>query len=112
MTAYAVARLTNVRMGPAVVEYLERIDGTLAPFGGRFIIHGGPRQDLEGDFGGVPIAIAFPDMTAAQAWYDSPAYRAILPLRLGAADGEVFLIEGVDERHKATDVLPPELIRA
>ena len=42
MSAYAVANLHAVRMGPEIVRYLERIDATLAPFEGRFIIHGGP----------------------------------------------------------------------
>ena len=41
MTAYAVAHMRRVTMGPAIVEYLERIDATLAPFGGHFIVHGG-----------------------------------------------------------------------
>jgi uncharacterized protein (DUF1330 family) len=109
MTAYAVANLTNVRVGPAVVEYLQRIDATLSPFGGRFIIHGGPPTHLEGAWEGTLIVIGFPDMAAARGWYDSAAYRAILPLRLGASDGEAFLIEGVDADHLATDVLPPEL---
>jgi uncharacterized protein (DUF1330 family) len=36
MPAYAVAHMRQVTMGPAIVEYLERIDATLAPFGGRF----------------------------------------------------------------------------
>jgi hypothetical protein len=30
-----------VTIGPAIAEYLERIDATLAPFGGRFAVHGG-----------------------------------------------------------------------
>jgi hypothetical protein len=43
MTAYAVANLRNVRMGPAIIAYLQAIDATLAPFHGRFIIHGGDK---------------------------------------------------------------------
>jgi hypothetical protein len=34
MTSYAVAHLREVDRGPAVVEYLQRIDATLAPFDG------------------------------------------------------------------------------
>ena len=41
MAAYAVGILNDVRMGPDIVEYLERIDATLAPYDGHFIIHGG-----------------------------------------------------------------------
>jgi hypothetical protein len=39
MPAYAVAHMRQVTMGPPIVEYLERIDATLAPFNGRFAVH-------------------------------------------------------------------------
>ena len=45
--AYGVALLQDVRMGPPIVEYLERIDATLAPYGGRFIVHGATPAVLE-----------------------------------------------------------------
>lgn len=105
MKAYAIAHLRNVVMGPAIVEYLERIDGTLAPFGGRFIIHGGRAEVLEGRWDGDLIVIAFADREQAKAWYRSSAYREIKPLRTDHATGEVILVEGVDADHKAIDVL-------
>jgi hypothetical protein len=49
--------------------------------------------------------IAFPDANAARAWYASPAYQALLPLRRRNAEGEVFLIAGVREDHRAMDIL-------
>ena len=78
MTAYAVAHMRRVTMGPAIVEYLERIDATLAPFGGRFIVHGGDFERLEGSWPGNLIVIEFPDRARARAWYDSEAYQAIV----------------------------------
>ena len=105
MTAYAVADLHKVEMGPAIVEYLEKIDATLAPFGGRYIIHGGHKTVLEGDWPGDIIVIAFPDSAAAAAWYDSPAYQAIKRLRSDHSEGDVVLVEGVGQGHRATDVL-------
>ncbi|GII80056.1 hypothetical protein Sru01_50380 [Sphaerisporangium rufum] len=105
MTAYAVAILRDVRLGPPIVEYLEKIDATLAPYGGRFRIHGGPFEVREDGWPGTLIAIEFPDMDRARAWYDSPAYQEILPLRTGNSEGTAILIEGVDDSHKATDVL-------
>jgi uncharacterized protein (DUF1330 family) len=107
MTAYAVAHLHKVEMGPAIAEYLEKIDATLAPFGGRYIIHGGRKAVLEGDWPGDLIVVAFPDRAAAAAWYDSPAYRAIKPLRREHSEGDVVLVEGVGADHRATDVLAP-----
>jgi uncharacterized protein (DUF1330 family) len=105
MPAYAVGRLHDVTIGPDIVEYLQRIDATLEPFGGRFIIHGGPATRLEGSWSGDLIVIAFPNQDSARAWYESPAYRQILPLRTRNSRGDVFLIEGVEADHKATDVL-------
>lgn len=105
MTAYAVARLRNVRMGPEIATYLAKIDATLAPFEGRFVIHGGPRIELEGSWSEDLIAIAFPDLAAARAWYESPAYQEIVPLRTGNASGDTILIDGVGPEHRAIDIL-------
>lgn len=107
MICYAVGLLHDVRMGPDIAAYLEGIDATLAPFGGRFVIHGGPVEALEGPCDRDLIVISFPEGTAARAWYASPAYRALLPLRRRNAEGDVFLIDGVDGTHRATDILPP-----
>jgi uncharacterized protein (DUF1330 family) len=107
VTAYAIAHLRNVRVGPDIVTYLERIDATLAPFGGRFIVHGGPVDVREGDWPGAVIVIEFPDRARATAWYESPAYQEILPLRTGNAEGMAILVDGVTPDHRATDVLAP-----
>ena len=105
MPSYAVAHMRQVTMGPAVVEYLQRIDATLAPFGGRFIVHGGEVEVLEGSWPGHLIVIEFPDRAAVEGWYRSAAYQAILPLRTENSESNVFFIEGVDRDHLATDVL-------
>lgn len=105
MKAYGVARLTNVKLGEGIVEYLQRIDATLEPYGGTFLIHGDPPTKLEGDWQGDLIVIEFPDRQAAVDWYASAAYQEILHLRADNSDGDVILIDGVDEDHRATDVL-------
>ena len=74
-TAYGVALLEDVRMGPAIVEYLERIDATLEPYGGHFVVHGARPEMLEGSSPGTMVVIQFPDSAHAQAWYDSAVYR-------------------------------------
>jgi uncharacterized protein (DUF1330 family) len=103
--AYAIAHLRNVVMGDEIAEYLRRIDSTLEPFGGRFLIHGGTPEVLEGDWTGHLIAIEFPDLDHARAWYGSSAYQKILPLRTANSEGDALLIEGVREGYRATDVL-------
>ncbi|MQY28481.1 DUF1330 domain-containing protein [Nocardia aurantia] len=105
MPGYAVAHLYNVDANAQVAEYLRRIDGTLAPFGGRFIVHGGRQLVAEGPADAVPIVIEFPDYTAAEAWYRSPEYQAILRLRTDNADGIATLADYCGDDHIATDVL-------
>lgn len=105
MKTLAVAHLRDVDVGPDIVAYLERIDATLAPYGGRFVVHGGPVEVLEGSWSGDLVAVEFPDRAAARAWYGSPAYQAIKPLRASHADGDLFLIDMVGPDHRATDVL-------
>jgi uncharacterized protein (DUF1330 family) len=107
MTTYGVGILRDVKMGPPIVEYLERIDATLAPYDGHFIIHGGRPELLEGTSPGTLVVIEFPDRAAAEAWYQSPAYQAILPLRAENSESTVFVIDGVGRDHVATDVLAP-----
>lgn len=107
MAAYAIGHLKNVRLNEDIVSYLQQIDKTLAAFDGRFLIHGDHREDLEGAFVGDLIVIGFPTIVTARNWYTSPAYQKLIPLRTKNADGDVFLINGVDEDHRATDILPP-----
>ncbi|GAA1879768.1 DUF1330 domain-containing protein [Pseudonocardia ailaonensis] len=105
MTAYAVAHMRRVERTPEIREYLERIDATLAPFGGHFVVHGDLPQILEGEFPGVLIVIGFPTLDEARAWYGSPAYQEILPLRLRNSDSDTFLVQGVEPDHRGIDVL-------
>ncbi|GAA1966487.1 DUF1330 domain-containing protein [Kitasatospora viridis] len=105
MTAYAIGNLHSVDFGPQIIEYLERIDATLAPYGGRFLVHGNPVELREGQWDGDLIIIGFPDLEQARAWYDSPAYQEILPLRTEHSVGDVLLVGGVPEGYLGADSL-------
>lgn len=105
MQSYAVAHMYKVTMGPDIVEYLKRIDATLTPYGGRFVVHGDSVEVIEGDWPGHLIVIAFPDRRNAREWYASPAYQEILPLRTENSDSDVVFVDGVSADHLATDVL-------
>jgi uncharacterized protein DUF1330 len=58
--AYGVALLRDVKMGPPIVEYLERIDATLGPYSRHVIVHGASPEVLERTSPGT-MAIDFPD---------------------------------------------------
>lgn len=88
--------------------FLGRIDDDLAvPFprladderkkvdGLRFLVHGAEVDVKEEPWPGTVAIIEFPDVDAAQAWYHSPAYQAILPLRTNNIDGSALIVKGV-----------------
>jgi uncharacterized protein (DUF1330 family) len=95
MAAYAIAHLYDPKPHPEVIEYLERIQSTLDPFGGRFLVHGPKVEVAEGEWPGTIVIIEFPDVERASGWYVSPAYQEILPLRTDNISGVAILAEGV-----------------
>lgn len=100
MTAYGIAFLRNPQPHhPEVLEYLERIQDTLDPYGGRFLVHGGKLDVREGSGPGALVVIEFPDLGRARAWYDSGPYQEILPLRTNNIEGDILLAEGVEPGH-------------
>lgn len=112
MPAYAVGHLERVSFNEDIREYLRRIDATLLPFHGRFLVHAGRTEVLEGPWRGPLIVIEFPDMERARAWYTSAEYQAILPLRTANAEGVAILVEGVPEGYRAEDAIAKAAQRA
>ena len=98
---YALAHLHNPNAHPDVLDYIERIQATLDPFSGRFIVHGPTVETKEGEWPGTVVIIEFPSVDDARAWYDSPAYQEILPQRTDHIDGEAIIFEGVEPGYDA-----------
>ncbi|MEU6659101.1 DUF1330 domain-containing protein [Streptomyces sp. NPDC046821] len=103
MPAYGFAHLRSRRNHADIIEYLEHIQATLDPFSGRFVIHGPPAEVVEGNWPGSMVLIEFPSLAEARAWYDSPAYQAILRLRTDHIEGDLLLIEGVGPDYDPTE---------
>ena len=55
----------------------------------------GQHQVAEGEAVEGVVLLEFPDMAAARAWYDSPAYQAAKAHRVKGADYRVIFVEGV-----------------
>ncbi|MBT2487361.1 DUF1330 domain-containing protein [Streptomyces sp. ISL-96] len=69
----------------------------------RFLVHGTEVEVLEGEWPGYLVVIGFPDIEKARDWYDSEAYREILPLRTKHITGDVILAEGVAPGYDPAD---------
>ena len=91
---YFVAEL-NVTDPPKFQEFVSKLPATLTPFGGHFIVRPGKVVALEGNAPKSFGVIAFDSVDGANVWYHSPAYQAIIPLRLNSAKTTAFIVEGV-----------------
>lgn len=76
------------------LSYLEQVESTVTAHGGKWLAQGEP-QVVEGAWPGLAVLIEFPGMAEAQAWYESPEYRKILPLRANNAISDLILVDGV-----------------
>ena len=94
MTAYVIADI-DVHDREAYREYAALVPDTLKPHGGRFIVRGGARETLEGDW--QPrrlVVIEFPSADDARRWHGSPEYAPALAMRQRSATGNLVLVEG------------------
>ncbi|WP_037570189.1 DUF1330 domain-containing protein [Phaeacidiphilus oryzae] len=97
MPAYAIAHLQEAAPHPETAEYIERISATFEPYGGRFLVHAAQHEVKEGSWPGHVVVISFPGMDEARAWWDSPDYRRIAPLRSRHIEGDIILVPGVPD---------------
>ena len=75
-------------------EYGARVGPTLAAHDAKLIVRG-KANAKEGPIPvGNIVVIEFPSLAAAEAWYASPAYKEIIPLRQRAANTRLFIVEG------------------
>lgn len=104
MTAYVIAHLQDAAPHPEIAEYIERLPSTFEPHGGRYLVHATRHEVLEGGWPGAVVMIGFPGTAEARAWWDSPAYREIAPLRSRHIEGDIILVEGVPEGYDPAPV--------
>ncbi len=98
MAVYVIANVTEARDRDALAEYRRRNTGTVAKYGGRFLVRGGEQETLEGDWPGVRIVVMeFDDADAARAWWNSEEYAPLKELRRGASVTDIVLVEGGDQ---------------
>ena len=89
--------LENIHDPAGFDEYRNQVMPTLAPFGGKFLVRGGRFTLIEGNWPHERVAIVeFPSRAKAEAWYASPAYQTILPLRLNSMTSSAIIIDAVD----------------
>lgn len=95
MPAYIIAQI-NVTDPVKYQEYVKLAGPANVKYGGRFLVRGGTKIELEGKNAYQRIVVnEFPDVETAKRFYHSPEYQAARAERLGAADFNMIIVEGV-----------------
>jgi len=94
MSAYFVSH-NRVHDATKNREYAALALETLAPHHHEILVFAEHSEVIEGDTS-LPrtVVIRFDSTEAAMAWYNSPAYEKVRPLRLEATEGYAVLVEG------------------
>ena len=86
MDAFVIATI-KVKNKDKLQEYAAAAGPTVAAHGGELVMRGAFGAALAGQSDPhMTGIIKFPDLAAAQKWYGSEAYQAIIPLRDEACD--------------------------
>ena len=77
-------------------EYRSQVIATFEPYGGKFLARGGKVSVLEGEWPyDRSVILEFPSREKAEAWYHSPEYQKILPLRMKCMSSNFVILDGV-----------------
>lgn len=92
---YLIARI-DVTDPERYARYAAATPGIAARHGGHFIVRAGRYEAKEGAARARNAVIEFPDYASALAFYDDPAYRAVLPDAVEGSNREVVIVVGAD----------------
>jgi len=97
MTTYLINHLGIPGGIPSAegLEYLENVEATFQPYGGKWLALDAQVEVLEGAWPGSAVLMEFPDIASAKNWYNSPEYQKILHLRTGSAISDLILVDQV-----------------
>lgn len=96
MACYTIGHIT-VTNPEGYKEYAAQVPPTIAKHGGEYLVRGGHATDIEGK---MPhdrhVVLRFASREAAEGWYNSPEYQAILPIRLAYSTGMMTMVDGYE----------------
>lgn len=93
MAGYFIANYT-IKNQADYQQYLAAVGPSLEAHGAEAVVVDRGCVPLEGSAGQVTVVLRFATKEAAQAWYDSPEYQAIVHLRTGSTEGIGVIAEG------------------
>jgi uncharacterized protein (DUF1330 family) len=102
MAGYLIATM-DVHDAEGYKAYQTAVPALIARHGGTYIVRGGTRVALEGEWPGERLVILeFPDYAAARAFADDPDYAPFVKVRQATTTSRIFIVEGVAGAPPAT----------
>ena len=93
---YWVATYRAIHDPEKFAAYAKLAGPALQAAGGRFLARGNPAQIYDNAVNGRVVLIEFPNVAAAVAAHDSPAYGEALAALGDGVDRDIRLVEGVE----------------
>jgi uncharacterized protein (DUF1330 family) len=79
-------------------RYIDKVPELVNKFGGKYLARGGEVTVVSGDWHPARlVVIEFGSKERFEAWWRSPEYRAVAPLRERSAQVNAVIVEGVIE---------------
>lgn len=95
MPVYVVAQ-GRIEDRAKLNDYVTKALPTIQASGGRVVAFDESPEVVEGEVGHPrTVILEFDSREAFRAWYDSPAYQAVLPLRLESTPGTLIVVNGL-----------------
>lgn len=94
MTAYLFATI-DVQDAEGYEAYKSTVPALIKGHGGRYIVRGGERDMVEGNWpAGRIVVLEFPDWDSANAFADDPAYAPVAAIRHATTTSHIWIVEG------------------
>lgn len=95
MAAYFIFRHSVSDADKLNNDYLPKAVETLGPYAPEILVVDQNIEVMEGKTNDTRcVVLKFKDKEEAKRWYNSPAYQAVVGIRLGVTDGASVLCEG------------------
>ena len=95
---YVVVTIKEIKDLEAFRDYAVKVDPIIARYGGKYVAVDKAPDVRSGEWPYLrTVIVAYPNLAAAQRWYDSPEYKEIIPIRMRAIDANIVIVRDPEE---------------
>ena len=95
---YVVVTIKRIKDPEAFRDYAVRVAPIIERHGGKYVAVDKAPEVRQGEWPFVrTVIVAYPNLVAAQGWYNSPEYNEIIPIRMRAIDANIVIVRDPEE---------------